>query len=53
MEIAFVLGGLFLFCTVGFMAVAFFFPELVGIGGAKAREVEAEQQETKPLDPKP
>ena len=44
MEIALVLGGLFLFCTIGFIGVAFFFPELVGIQGAKAREIDAEQR---------
>ena len=49
MEIAWVLGGLFLFCTIGFVAIAFFLPELVGIQGKKAREIESGQRE----DPKP
>ena len=49
MEIAFVLGGLFLFCTIGFIVVAVFFPELVGIQGAKAREIDAEQRGESPV----
>jgi|JI6StandDraft_1071083.scaffolds.fasta_scaffold338390_1 hypothetical protein len=49
MEIAFVLGGLFLFCTIGFVAVALFVPELVGIQGKKAKEIEASQREDNSL----
>lgn len=41
MEIAFVLGGLFLFCTIGYVTMAVFWPELIGIQGKKAREIEA------------
>jgi hypothetical protein len=44
MEIAFILGGLFLFCTIGFVAIALFIPELVGIQGRKAQEIEAAQR---------
>ncbi|MBL7670670.1 MAG: hypothetical protein JNM39_09295 [Bdellovibrionaceae bacterium] len=50
MEIAFILGGLFLFCTIGFIAIALFIPELVGIQGRKAQEIEASQRGEAPLD---
>ncbi|PWU15630.1 MAG: hypothetical protein C5B49_11535 [Bdellovibrio sp.] len=34
------MGGLFIFVTLGFFAVALFFPELVGITGKVARNIE-------------
>lgn len=40
MEIALILGALFIFCTMAFLAVAFFLPEWVGIQGKKAQEIE-------------
>ncbi|MBK7961673.1 MAG: hypothetical protein IPK04_11055 [Bdellovibrionales bacterium] len=53
MEIAFILGGLFLFCTIGFIAIALFIPELVGIQGRKAQEIEASQRGEAPSDLSP
>ncbi len=46
MEIAWILGGLFLFCTMGFVVVAVFLPELVGIQGRKSQEIEAQHRST-------
>lgn len=51
MEIALILCGLFLFCTIGFIAIALFIPELVGIQGRKAQEIEAAQRGEAPLEP--
>jgi hypothetical protein len=43
MEIAWILGGLFIFVTLVFVAIAFFLPEWVGITGKKAKEIMKEQ----------
>jgi len=45
MEIGWILGGLFVFLTIGYVAIALFFPELVGIQGKAAREIESSHQE--------
>lgn len=44
MEIGWILGGIFIFSTIIFMAIAFFLPEWVGITGAKAKQTMKEQQ---------
>ena len=41
MEIGWMLGGLFVFIMILFMVIAVMAPELVGIGGKVAREIEA------------
>lgn len=43
MEMIWVLGGIFIFATLLFMAVAFFLPEWVGITGKKAIQNMKEQ----------
>lgn len=43
MEIAWIMGGFFAFVTIVFIAIAFFFPEWVGITGDQARKTMAEQ----------
>ncbi len=44
MDLAWILGGLFVFVTLIFIAFAVFFPEWVGITGKKARQTMKEQQ---------
>ncbi len=44
MEIGWILGGIFIFVTLIFIAIAAFLPEWVGITGRKARETMKEQQ---------
>jgi len=50
MEIGWILGLFFMFCTMLFIAIAFFLPEWVGITGKKAKGIIEDQQE-KPEDP--
>lgn len=45
MEIAWIMTGFFLFCTMVFIVIAVFFPEWVGITGKKAREIIENQKE--------
>lgn len=45
MEFAFAAIGFFIFVTMIFVAVAFFFPEWVGITGKKAKEYQEQHQE--------
>lgn len=45
MEVAWILGGVFIFSTLVYVALAFFVPEWVGITGKKAREIMKEQEE--------
>lgn len=52
MEIGWIMAGFFAFCTMVFIAVAFFLPEWVGITGKKAQEVIRDQQEEKPPESK-
>lgn len=44
MEMAWIMGIFFIFCTFVFFALAFFFPEWVGITGNKAKDVLEHQQ---------
>ena len=44
MELGWILGGLFVFVTLIFVAIAIFLPEWVGITGKKALETKKEQQ---------
>ncbi len=44
MEIGWIMGIIFVFVTVIFIAIAFLLPEWVGITGKKAQEVMREQQ---------
>jgi hypothetical protein len=44
MEIGWILGGIFLFATLIFIAICFFLPEWVGITGKKAQQNMKEQQ---------
>jgi hypothetical protein len=44
MEIGWILGGIFLFATLIFIAICFFLPEWVGITGNKARQNMKEHQ---------
>lgn len=48
MEIFWILGGLFVFVTIIFLAIAVFLPEWVGITGKKARQTMKEQQGDQP-----
>jgi len=52
MEIFWALFGFFAFVTLAFIALAYFFPEWVGITGKKAHEIQAHQQEAKTEDKK-
>jgi hypothetical protein len=45
MELAWILGGIFVFVTLIFIAICFFLPEWVGITGKKAREIMSEQKD--------
>lgn len=45
MEILIVLGGLFSFVTILFIAIAVFYPEWVGITGNVAKTIEAEHRD--------
>lgn len=54
MEIILILGCLFILIFVGYVAVSFFLPEMVGITGQKAKEVmEQQEQSPSPDDPRP
>jgi hypothetical protein len=44
MEIVWILTGFFIFVTLVFIAIAFFFPEWVGIQGKVAEEFERQQR---------
>ncbi len=44
MEIGWILGGIFLFATLVFIAICFFLPEWVGITGKKARQNMKDQE---------
>jgi hypothetical protein len=44
MEVAWILGGVFLFSTLIYVAISFFLPEWVGITGKKAQQIMKEQQ---------
>jgi lipopolysaccharide export LptBFGC system permease protein LptF len=44
MEIIWALLGFFAFVTLAFIAIAFYFPEWVGITGDKAREIQEHQK---------
>lgn len=48
MEIGWILGLFFMFCTMLFIAIAFFLPEWVGITGKKAKDIIKDQQELEP-----
>lgn len=51
MEIFWILAGLFIFVTLAFVGVALFFPELVGITGKVAQEIEdSHRGDEKPSD---
>ncbi|MEK6773423.1 MAG: hypothetical protein AABY64_05755 [Bdellovibrionota bacterium] len=45
MEIGWILAGFFIFCTMVFIAIAFFLPEWVGITGKRAKDIIRDQQE--------
>ena len=45
MEIGWILAGFFVFCTMAFIAIAFFLPEWVGITGKRAKDIIRDQQE--------
>ena len=49
MEIGWIMTGFFIFVTMLFVALAFFFPEWVGITGKKARHYMQEQRGDAPL----
>ncbi|MBL7557151.1 MAG: hypothetical protein JNM24_15100 [Bdellovibrionaceae bacterium] len=51
MDIIVGLGIFFIFITAIFIAVAFFFPEWLGITGKKAKEVIESHQSETPNDP--
>lgn len=51
MELGWILGGLFIFVTLVFMAIALFLPEWVGITGKKAKQTMEEQKGDTPDDP--
>lgn len=51
MELIWVMFGFFTFITIVFVVVAFAFPELVGITGKKAHEIQKHQQEDEPKKP--
>lgn len=55
MELGWILGGLFIFVTLVFMAIALFLPEWVGITGKKAKQTMEEQKGDNPTpdDPRP
>jgi hypothetical protein len=50
MEIGIIMTGFFILITVVFFAIAFFFPEWVGIQGKVAKEIESSQRED-PTEP--
>lgn len=51
MEILWIMGFFFILCTMLFLAIAFFFPEWVGITGKKAHEInKSHQEETESKD---
>jgi len=52
MEMVWILGLFFIFCTFVFFLIVAFFPEWVGITGKKAHEVNEQQSEEKNQDPK-
>lgn len=52
MDIVVVLGLFFIFVTVAFIVIAFFFPEWVGITGSKAKEVIESHAGDKPEEDK-
>lgn len=52
MELAWILGALFVFVTLVFVAICFFLPEWVGITGKKAKQTMIEQQGDSALDSK-
>ncbi len=45
MEIGWILGGIFIFATLIFIAICFFLPEWVGITGKKARQAIKDHQQ--------
>ena len=51
MEIGWLMLGFFIFVTMIFVAIAFFFPEWVGITGATARKIQEEQASESPDKP--
>lgn len=51
MEIGWIMTAFFAFCTMVFIAIAFFLPEWVGITGKKAKQIINDQEE-KPDSPK-
>ncbi len=50
MEMIVALGMFFIFVTIVFITIAFFFPEWLGITGAKAKKVIESHAEHKPED---
>jgi hypothetical protein len=48
MSIGWILGGIFLFVTLIFIAICFFLPEWVGITGPKARQNLKDHEEENP-----
>jgi hypothetical protein len=45
MEMMWLMGGFMVFCLLLFLAVAFLFPESVGIQGKFARKIEENQKD--------
>ncbi len=45
MEMIWLLLGFFAFVTIAFIAFAYFFPEWIGITGAKAKEIQKHQEQ--------
>ncbi|MFN7729305.1 MAG: hypothetical protein ACK5P7_09130 [Bdellovibrio sp.] len=48
---AWIMCGFFVFVTFIFIVIAVFFPEVVGITGKKALQIQREQQEESTLPP--
>ena len=53
MAIAWIMGGIFVFMTLLFCAIAFFLPEWVGITGKKAQQTMKEHMGETDHDSKP
>ncbi|MBC7464773.1 MAG: hypothetical protein H7256_02175 [Bdellovibrio sp.] len=45
MDLIWVMFGFFAFVTIVFVALAFMYPEIVGITGKKAHEIQKHQQQ--------
>jgi hypothetical protein len=51
MAIGWILGAIFIFATLVFIAICFFLPEWVGITGKKAQQNLKDHQQEEPKDP--